>query len=251
MLIILPLSRIPTSPKPAAVPSLWNDTYDEIDDRLQILNEGKKDAISTGSQQITETGNFIVPDGIIRLAVSLVGGGGGGAGSLSFAPYAGGGGGSGQVKYRQTITVTPGQSILVTIGAGGAGGSGSYHSSAPTIPTGATYSNSNGMTGEISSFGTFASAVGGGGGSCQAAYARGGISSASGFCGPGMSGDILATTQTESGGFGGGNIFSATSPSGHDGAAGILYGGGGGGGRATGYWFQGHAGAPGLCIVEW
>ena len=44
MTIIEPISRIPTTPKPAAKPSLWNLIYDEIDDRLQRLNEGKQDA---------------------------------------------------------------------------------------------------------------------------------------------------------------------------------------------------------------
>ena len=48
MTTILPISRIPTSPKPAAVPSLWNYIYDEIDDRLQALNEGKQD-VGTGT----------------------------------------------------------------------------------------------------------------------------------------------------------------------------------------------------------
>lgn len=41
---ILPISRIPTIPKPAAVPSLWNHIYDEIDDRLKKLNDGKQEA---------------------------------------------------------------------------------------------------------------------------------------------------------------------------------------------------------------
>lgn len=40
---ILPISRIPTIPKPAAVPSLWNHIYDEIDDRLKKLNDGKQE----------------------------------------------------------------------------------------------------------------------------------------------------------------------------------------------------------------
>ena len=60
-MIIYPISRIPVSPKPAAVPSLWNNIYDEIDERFQALNQGKQDVISLGgfssldSPQLTGT----------------------------------------------------------------------------------------------------------------------------------------------------------------------------------------------------
>ena len=41
MATIAPIDRIPTTPKPPAVPSLWNNIFDQIDDRLQRLNDGK------------------------------------------------------------------------------------------------------------------------------------------------------------------------------------------------------------------
>lgn len=40
---ITPISRIPTEPKPPAVPSLWNNIYDQIDERLLSLFNGKLD----------------------------------------------------------------------------------------------------------------------------------------------------------------------------------------------------------------
>lgn len=41
MTTIAPIDRIPTTPKPPAVPSLWNNIFDQIEDRLQRLNDGK------------------------------------------------------------------------------------------------------------------------------------------------------------------------------------------------------------------
>lgn len=56
MTTIHPISRIQVTPKPAAVPSLWNNIYDEIDDRLRILNEGKQDA-GTGAEGLAPIDN--------------------------------------------------------------------------------------------------------------------------------------------------------------------------------------------------
>lgn len=60
---------------------------------------------------------WIVPTGVISVDVVIVGGGGSAGLNLN-AP---GGGGAGQVLYRQSLPVTPGESIPVTIGQGGAG----------------------------------------------------------------------------------------------------------------------------------
>lgn len=198
---------------------------------------------SVGGQQVfTANGNFTVPAGVTKLFVSLVGGGGGGAGALSGAPYFGGGGGSGGVKYRNPISVTPGQVIAVTIGAGGAGGIGSA--------LGGTYANSNGTAGGTTSFGALLSASGGGGGFCQSGHANGGTAGSSDYATPGACGDSLAT-QGQVGALGGGNIFSGPQSPNYGGVTGTLYGGGGVGGRGTGYWQSAGAGASGLCIVEW
>jgi hypothetical protein len=71
----------------------------------------------------TTSGIFVVPDGITKVLISMVGGGGGSrtvsAGSeetgYTITYYAGG---SGVWVMNREITVTPGESITVTIGAG-------------------------------------------------------------------------------------------------------------------------------------
>lgn len=107
---------------------------------------------TTGKQLFTSSGTFTVPTGITTVWVQLKGGGGGGGGAntsnTSTALGTGGYGGEGQVACLTPITVTSGQTIIVTIGAGGVGGS----------------VNSIGGTGGATSFGTYLSAVGGGGG---------------------------------------------------------------------------------------
>lgn len=195
---------------------------------------------SAGQQKFTANGSFNVPTNVRKLFVTLVGGGGGGAGAISTSPYSPGGGGAGGVKYRVPLSVSPGQVISVTIGAGGAGGFGTA--------SGGTFANSNGGGGGTSSFGALLSASGGGGGFCQSTSASGGAAGTTEYAGAGASGSPVTGV---SGGAGGGNIFSAAALAGHDSPTGVLYGGGGAGGRSTGYWFNGAAGAAGLCIVEW
>jgi len=80
------------------------------------------------SQEFLTNGTFVVPEGVNT--VSIVGcgaGGGGGSGNYTggtndVAYFGGGGGGGAAVISPYTISVTPGQSIPVTIGVGGVGG---------------------------------------------------------------------------------------------------------------------------------
>jgi hypothetical protein len=104
------------------------------------------------SQVFTSNGTFTVPAGIVRIKVSCVGGGAGGAsgfnidfgeGNTTGAQGNGGGAGGTAVAY---LTVTPGQSIPVTVG-GGSNGS-------PSGPA---------ASGGTTSFGSLLSATGGSG----------------------------------------------------------------------------------------
>jgi hypothetical protein len=103
------------------------------------------------TQRFTSSGTFTAPSTCNSVEITLVGGGGGAGGILTPASSnecrGGGGGGGGQVLKR-VFPVTPGTSYTVTIGAGGAGGSGA----------------AAGGTGGDSSFGSLATALGGGGG---------------------------------------------------------------------------------------
>ena len=79
---------------------------------------------SAGVQVFTEDGTFVVPDGVTE--VTLTGIGGGGAGGtfedddygVTYRPR---GGYAGQLRVEQTVSVTPGESIPITIGQGGKG----------------------------------------------------------------------------------------------------------------------------------
>ena len=87
--------------------------------------------------EFTSTGTFTAPVNVSTVEVLLVAGGGGGGGTdADSINTAGGGGGGGQV-VKKLLTVTPGTSYTITIGAGGAGAS----------------TTSNGSNGSNSSFG--------------------------------------------------------------------------------------------------
>lgn len=64
------------------------------------------------SQEFTASGSFTVPAGVTRIRIRAVGGGGGAVGS---SPWNMGGNG---YFVEKEITVTPGQVLTVTIGAG-------------------------------------------------------------------------------------------------------------------------------------
>lgn len=162
----------------------------------------------------TESGVFVVPEGVDTVWVTLCGGGGGGGSSTS--DYAGGGGGGAEVIIKQRVSVTPGENISVQIGEGG------WPESA----------------GGVTSFGTYVSASGGGGGKGSAAGGAGGLGGEAGQRGE----------KNGVGGRGGHAIFGIGGAQyGGPGAGG--FGSGGGGERVSG----GGAGrgASGFCLVEW
>lgn len=140
-------------------------------------------------QEFTSTGTFTVPSNCSSVEVFLVSGGGGGGGAgitsaqISGSAWAGGGGGG--VTLKRMLTVTPGQSYTVTIGAGGSAGTSSANSTA----------------GGSTSFGSLLTAAGGGGG-----------------MGTQANGNVYYTANIN-GGTGGGAAFSNTS--GNQGCGGI------------------------------
>lgn len=97
----------------------------------------------------TSTGTWTAPSNCSAVQIFMVGGGGGGGAIRSNGSTSnmhGGGGGGGQVIQR-TLAVTPGSSYTITIGAGGAGGN-----------------LAAGAVGGDTTFGSLATAYGGGGG---------------------------------------------------------------------------------------
>jgi len=157
------------------------------------------------------TTSWTAPAGVTSVEYLVVAGGGGGGGC-------GGGGGGGGVRTG-TLTVTPGNSYTVAVGAGGAGNSG------------------NGSTGSNSVFASITSQGGGGGGSCFGT--ANGLSGGSGGGAGGTSGAGTGGSGTGGQGYAGGNTFSLAAGGG-GGAGGpgstsasAAFGGNGGPGSAS------------------
>ncbi len=192
---------------------------------------------TAGNQQFfTASGTFVVPAGVTKLFVRVVGGGGGGARGGAAYGLSGGGGGAGGYAEK-IIATTPGTSWAVTIGAGGSRGA--------TV----------GGTGGTSSFGANISATGGFGGngvSGNCAGGSGGTGIGGDFNLPGANGlDGNTQSATIQGGAGGGSAFGGGGPSVDGGGGDGKVPGAGGGGA----WGQTQAfganGAKGIVIVRW
>jgi hypothetical protein len=147
--------------------------------------------IMRDAQTVTYTSSttFVVPAGIVTIAVRLAGGGGGGAGGGSGggcgygtggaggsggrtgagSSYAGGGSGSTGGNYdggagtagggavwtsSTNVSVTPGASIAIALGAGGAGGLGGYYRGGVSNGSMGGRAGSAGQDGGQSSFGS-------------------------------------------------------------------------------------------------
>jgi hypothetical protein len=135
----------------------------------------------------------------------VVAGGGGGGGELA------GGGGAGGLLTGSAVSVTPGTSYTITVGAGGAGGNGARDTDA-----------AKGKDGSSSSFLTF-TAIGGGGGGIYTTSGGGRSIGNAGGSGGGGGGSGGGSTAGGTGTVGQGNAGGAGYPS-------SSYPGGGGGG---------------------
>ncbi|WP_277408918.1 glycine-rich domain-containing protein [Lacrimispora xylanisolvens] len=93
------------------------------DGSLWLNNSTFTAGVSTtrGQQVFTDSGVFIVPDGVRSIDVFCVGGGASGGYGVSSSSYAMRGGSSGRTATVKGINVSPGQQFAVAIGAGGTG----------------------------------------------------------------------------------------------------------------------------------
>jgi hypothetical protein len=175
-----------------------------------------------GQQEFSSSGTFVAPAGVTSVSVVCVGGGGSGANSVN-ANWPPTGGGGGALGWKNNITVVPGQSYTVTVGAGG----------------GSRSDEGNGFAGGTSHFINTSTVSGGGGGGGN----RGGafINSAT-FTGDGGGQGGTAGPLNNAGYIGGGGGAGGYSGTGGFGASpqstsntgtgGNGAGGGGGGGGA-------------------
>lgn len=199
------------------------DSFDNIPTSNLELHLDATSGFMRLQQSFTSTGTttFTVPTGVTQVSAVCVGGGGGGAGSDDDPNSAGGGGG---LSYG-TFTVTPGETLTVTVGAGGAGGTGDTNVGGnggaggnTTIARGSTILlNGGGGQGGIEDDETSAGGVGGtstgterdgggtggrGGGPAVSSAAGGG--GAAGYSGNGGAGGANGNGSAGAGGGGGG-----------------------------------------------
>lgn len=148
------------------------------------------------------SGTWIVPADVQSIIVECWGGGGGGGADRDSGNGGGGGGGGGAYAKVTGYSVTPGQSIVYSVGAGGAGGT----------------SSSSAQAGGTSSFN---------GSVCVAAGGAGGGNGTSNGSGAGGAGGATAASigDTEYAGGSGADGYRSSSSS--------RYGGGGGGSGGT------------------
>ncbi|WP_249201234.1 glycine-rich domain-containing protein [Burkholderia cenocepacia] len=198
-----------------------------------------------GMRMYETSGAFTVPQNVFRLKVTLIGGGGSGGGCFSSSTYvnaAGGGGGAGGIVIGW-FSVTPGQSIPFTIGAGGAAvPNGSAVGGASSIPMlGLTANGGFGST-----FTSTNSSAGGVGGTAGGGQIN--IRGSSGTDGQNVSAFVF-------GGKGGDGMFGGGGRAGSGaGTPGVSPGAGGGGAydlAAANIALPGGAGYNGAVIFEW
>ena len=177
----------------------------------------------SNSEEILSSGTWAVPEGVTEIDAWLVGGGGAGT---QDDEYAGGGGGGGYCEMIKNIAVTPGDSVICTVGAGASTEGGDGGTTSVTI--GANSYSTEGGTG-ASGLDGGNGGNGGGGFKCQGG---------SGGCfGQSYGYDSGSIYGRGDGGYGAG-LFSTINP-----YTLALYGGGGGGYGAPGGNGGGGAGA--------
>jgi hypothetical protein len=242
-------TAFPTSPTPVE-----GQVFYRTDENTPYVYDGSNWIPFVGSsyELFTSSGTFTVPGGITTVYLTMVGGGGGGAsGQTGLNSYGGGGGAGGQTIIFYPLTVTPADSITVTVGAAANGGASL---------------GANGSNGVASAFGTL-SAAGGSGGtgitgatatvtSMNAANASSSSGTAGGLAGKftgGNGGNGHGTGASNyGGGGGGGSYFGAGGAGGNasnngSNATGFGSGGGGAGSSAT----TGGKGSAGFVLVSW
>lgn len=184
---------------------------------------------ATGSQinkTFTSTQTYTIPAGYTSMDVFCVGGGGKGQRSYSGGDWedtdGGGGGGGGFTSTVKNISVSSGQSLTITVGAGGTSGDGGVSS---VVRSGSTLCSAKGGYGDSRSD-FYPSGGGSGGGAGGLALSNQRWNGASGGSNGGDGGSISFV----SGGKGQGTTTRAFGES-----SGTLYSGGGGGGGAASY----------------
>ena len=220
--------------------------YPEVSTWEVINTFARQVDATSGNGQVAYTApgtyTFVCPLNVYQVHVVCVGGGGGGSTNYGASTSAGSSGsGGGGLAWRNNISVTPGQSYTVVVGAGGIGGAvlntytvgttggTSYFKDLNTVAAyGGTGSPAFNVAGSGGGFYTLIGPGGGGFGG------NGGVRTLTDYAGGGGG----AGGYTGNGGDGGANSFA--------GAAGTGGGGGGGGGTNAVGFAAGSGGGVGI-----
>jgi len=174
------------------------------------------------SQAFTSSGTFTIPTGVTVVKVTIVGGGGGGSlGTVSngcgLPSSIAGGGGSGAAAITYLSSITPGNTISVTVGTGGAAGTSGAGSS------GGSSSISSGTQAitTVTTTGGTGSTTGGSGGSVTAGSPTLSIAGGAGVYGANYGRNIGAASIFGGGGYGAGGTGDSASPT--AGRAGVVF----------------------------
>ena len=205
----------------------------------------------------TASGTWLCPAGVTTIQVEAYGGGGGGGFGGPTSKYGGGGGGGGAYSINSSVTVVPGTTYNITVGAGGARGVSATQNGAAGVASTAIFgattvtalpgqgglSYSNGRTGGAGGLaGTYS---GGNGVTGSTTYSGGG-----GGCGGATGNGSIGVTSTAGTGGGGvaGNGGNGSTNNSKQGQTGISFGGGGGGGTGAS---NGGNGASGYVLLTY
>lgn len=206
-----------------------------------------------GTQTFTSSGTWVAPNGVTGVTVKARGGGGGGASVKN----TGGGGGGGGAYSEGVVSVTPGNSYNVIVGAQvnqEVDGNPSYFGDGSVVKAagGSTTTTATGAAGGSSNpsytIGTVVYEGGGGGNGHTTGDVGGGGGGGAGSDGNGGTGGTATANTPGTGGVGGtgGGNGGNGGPDGGTGGTGSAPGGGGGGAETTG-----GIGARGEVYLEW
>lgn len=219
--------------------------------------------ISTGTIEFSTPGTYswTVPTGVTSATVTVVGAGGGGGGSTEVGYGGGGGGGGSGGLIEQSLALTAGETLSITVGAGGPGGPFIGRTTRPPAGSTGTSSSITALVGTLTATG----GSGGAGAVSQGDYsptdAGGGGAGGSPNGYPGLSG-VPGTNDRSSvnGGAGALNFVSGStqgaagttsSPTGKNGTRGSGGGGAGTTDRVSPYSWAGGSGGNGYVKLSW
>lgn len=215
-----------------------------ISDNGTAVSSSEPFTLTPNKQIFSASGTFTIPTGVTAVKVTLLGGGGAGGGAT--AANVGTGGGSGGIALKWLSGLTPGNTIVVTVGAGGTGVSAAAgnNGAASTIASGTQTITT--VTGNPGLGGASQAAVPAGGGGGAAISTNGDIN------GAGVPGHVAYSTAAGTPGgstfLGGAGTVAGGSSAGN---AAVANTGSGGGGAGAGANNAGGNGGSGIVIFEW